>query len=248
MANYLIEVCANGAESAYHAEQGGAGRVELCAGIPEGGTTPSYGEIWMARKKMSKTLNVIIRPRGGDFLYSSDEIEVMKRDIRMARELRADGVVFGVLTKDGEIDVERCKELVFEAGPLSMTFHRAFDVCCDPRKALEQLIELGFDRVLTSGCEATAPEGKWLLKELVEQAGDRIIIMPGCGVNEDNICELKEYTGAKEFHMSARAKVDSKMVYRNEKVSMGGTVTISEFSQDITSSSRVAKSLEELMK
>ncbi|MFI3268334.1 MAG: copper homeostasis protein CutC [Rikenellaceae bacterium] len=228
------------------AQEGGAKRVELCAGIPEGGTTPSYGEISIARKRIDIALNVIIRPRGGDFLYSEDEIEVMKRDIRMARELRADGVVFGCLTKDGKVDKELCRELIFAAGHLSLTFHRAFDVCNNPFEALEDITELGFNRILTSGCEANAIEGKELLKQLVEKSAGRIIIMPGCGVNENNIKELREFTNATEFHMSAREKVDSAMVYRNERVSMGGTVLVEEFSRDVTSVARVANSLKYL--
>lgn len=246
MNNYLIEVCANSAESSLEAQKGGAGRVELCAGIPEGGTTPSYGEISMTRERINILLNVIIRPRGGDFLYSKDELEIMNRDIRMARELKADGVVFGCLTKDGDIDKEACKGLIDVSGDLSLTFHRAFDVCRNPKQALEDIIELGFDRILTSGCEASAPQGKELLKELIELANGRIIIMPGCGVNETNIKELCDYTGAKEFHMSARSRVNSGMIYRNEKVSMGGTVTIEEFSREITSFERVSKSINAL--
>lgn len=243
MTNLFIEVCANSAESAVEAQKGGAGRVELCAGIPEGGTTPSYGEIWMARERIDIQLNVIIRPRGGDFLYSKDEIEIMRRDIRMARELGADGVVFGCLTADGDVDMDVCRDLIYEAGHMTLTFHRAFDVSCSPIQSLEDIISLGFDRILTSGCEASAIEGRELLKQLVEKAGDRIIIMPGCGVNEDNIKELIEYTKAKEFHMSARHKVMSKMKFRNDCVSMGGTVTIDEFSRDVTSYRRIEKVL-----
>ncbi|MFI3263002.1 MAG: copper homeostasis protein CutC [Rikenellaceae bacterium] len=246
MNKYLIEVCANSTESCIKAQEGGAQRVELCAGIPEGGTTPSYGEISIARKRIDIALNVIIRPRGGDFLYSEDEVEIMKRDIRMARELGSDGVVFGCLTREGKVDKGLCKELIFAAGHLSLTFHRAFDVCSDPFEALEDIIELGFDRILTSGCEANAIEGRDLLKELVEKAAGRIIIMPGCGVNENNIKELQKHTGAVEFHMSARSKVNSEMVFRNDRVSMGGTVVVEEFSRDVTSAERVADSLKEL--
>lgn len=246
MSNYLIEVCANSAESSLEAQKGGAQRVELCAGIPEGGTTPSYGEIFITRKKIDILLNIIIRPRSGDFLYSDDEIEVMKRDIRMARELKADGVVFGSLTKNGDIDKETCKILIFEAGHMSLTFHRAFDVCRDPKQALEDIIELGFSRILTSGCESSAPQGKELLKELIKIADNRIIIMPGCGVNETNIKELSDYTKAVEFHMSARKRIDSEMIYRNKNVSMGGTTIIEEFSREVTSSDRVADSINAL--
>ncbi len=241
MSNYLVEICANSAASALEAQRGGAGRVELCAGIPEGGTTPSYGEIEMARQRIDILLNVIIRPRSGDFLYSEDELQIMKRDIQIARELGADGVVFGCLTADGLIDLEACRELVAAAEGLSLTFHRAFDVCREPLVALEQIIELGFDRILTSGCEPSAPMGKELLRELVQRAGDRIIIMPGCGVNASNVEQLKSYTGAREFHLSARHRVESKMEYRNQRVSMGGEVKIEEFSNEITSAQIVAQ-------
>ncbi len=246
MATILIEVCANSVESAVEAEKGGAGRVELCAGMPEGGTTPSYGEIYLSRKKIGIKLNVIIRPRGGDFLYSPDELEIMKKDIKIAKDLGADGVVFGCLTENGEVDIESCKELISVAKGLSLTFHRAFDVCCNPKKALEEIIELGFDRILTSGCKANAYEGKELIRELVELAKDRIIIMPGCGVNESNIEEIKEVTKAKEFHMSARVSVNSQMVFRNEDVSMGGAVEIDEFKRDVTSAEKVSKAINQI--
>ncbi len=234
-----LEVCANSYASALEAQRGGAIRVELCAGIPEGGTTPSYGEISLSRELLDIALNVIIRPRGGDFLYSQSEIEIMKRDIRMAVSLGVDGLVFGCLTKDGEVDVALCRELIQECGGLPLTFHRAFDMCADYKRALEQIIELGFSRILTSGGKSNVLEGKEQLKELVEQAADRIIIMPGCGVNENNIKELSNYTKATEFHSSARTTAPSAMVYRNSDVSMGGVVTIDEYSVDITSDERV---------
>ena len=177
-----IENCANSVESALKAQEGGAYRVELCAGIPEGGTTPSYGEIKCARKLLKVTkLNVIIRPRGGDFLYSELEQEIMIEDIKIARECGADGVVFGCLTAQGDVDMPLMKRLMQEVGDMSVTFHRAFDVCRDPKKALEDIISLDIDRILTSGQEENAEKGIPLLKELVKQAGDRIIIMPGCG-------------------------------------------------------------------
>ncbi len=235
-----IEVCANSAYSCVEAQKGGAIRVELCAGIPEGGTTPSYGEIKMARRSIDIALNVIIRPRGGDFLYSPEEVEIMKSDIEVAKILGADGVVFGCLTADGDVDVELCRELLEVSKGLSVTFHRAFDVCRNHVEALEDIIALGFNRVLTSGGKATALEGKESLKKLVEQADSRIIIMPGCGVNASNIRELKEYTGAQEFHSSARATTTSGMLYRNEEVSMGGVVTIDEFTHCNTSASVVS--------
>ena len=242
MVNPIIEVCANSAASCVTAEQGGAARVELCAGIPEGGTTPSYGEMVTARRAIGIQMNVIIRPRGGDFLYTPAEMQAMLLDIEAA----ADGVVFGCLRADGTIDIERNRQLKEAAGNLSTTFHRAFDVCRDPFTALEEIIALGFDRILTSGQEASAPQGTALLAELVRRADGRIIIMPGCGVNEHNVAELARATGAQEFHMSARHRVESGMVYRNERVSMGGTVTVEEFARDLTDPQRVAQSIEAL--
>ncbi len=238
-----LEICANSTESCIAAQAGGAVRVELCAGIPEGGTTPSYGEMVMARRAIDIQLNVIIRPRAGDFLYCDNELHAMLLDITAARAAGADGVVFGCLNADGSVDLERNARLMAEAEGLSTTFHRAFDVCADPFEALEQIIKLGFDRILTSGQEATAFEGRFLIKQLVEQAAGRIIIMPGCGVNETNIAQLAAETGAREFHMSARHRLPSGMEYRNERVSMGGTVTIDEFQRDVTSPERVAQSI-----
>lgn len=246
MVNPIIEVCANSAASCVTAEQGGAARVELCAGIPEGGTTPSYGEMVTARRAIGIQMNVIIRPRGGDFLYTPAEMQAMLLDIEAAKAAGADGVVFGCLRADGTIDIERNRQLKEAAGNLSTTFHRAFDVCRDPFTALEEIIALGFDRILTSGQEASAPQGAALIAELVRRANGRIIIMPGCGVNEHNVAELARATGAQEFHMSARHRIASGMVYRNDRVSMGGTVTVEEFARDLTDPQRVAKSIEAL--
>ena len=226
----IIEICANSAQSCVEAEAGGASRVELCAAIPEGGTTPSYGEIKTAQALTSKVdINVIIRPRGGDFLYTEAEVQSMLMDIELCKQLKVHGVVFGCLTKEGEIDVPLMRRLIEAAKPLSVTCHRAFDVCKDPFKALEELIELGCDRILTSGQQSNAVKGIPLLKQLVEKAGDRIIIMPGCGVRENNVAQIEAETGAKEFHTSARSIVYSQMEYRNENVPMGSSVVSSEF-------------------
>lgn len=233
--NPRIEICANSAESALRAQEGGAYRVELCAGIPEGGTTPSYGEIVAARKGLTTTkLHVIIRPRGGDFLYSKSELEIMLHDVKLCREIGVDGVVFGCLTADGEVDVEAMRPLMEAAGNMNVTFHRAFDMCKDPMRALEQIIGLGCTRILTSGQEPTAEAGIPLLKELVARGGQRIIIMPGCGVRPANIRRIADETGAREFHFSGRKRVESGMIYRNPRVSMGGTVKIEEYERDIT--------------
>ncbi len=219
---FQFEVCANSVESCLAAQKGGAHRVELCAGIPEGGTTPSYGEIVTARKVLTTTrLHVIIRPRGGDFLYSDLEMERMIADIDVARQIGADGVVFGCLTEEGDIDMTKNRLLMEHSEGLSTTFHRAFDRCRDPRQALEQIISLGFDRILTSGAQPTAEQGISLLKELHDQAADRIIILAGCGVNEGNIRKIHEQTGIREFHFSAREKVLSHMHFTNPSVYMG---------------------------
>lgn len=242
-----IEICANSVESAVKAQQAGAYRVELCAGIPEGGTTPSFGEIRMARQLLNHTkLHVIIRPRGGDFLYSPIEQEIMLHDIKVARQLGADGVVFGCLTAEGNVDMPLMKKLMNGVGEMSVTFHRAFDMCSNPKEALEQIIELGIDRILTSGQEETAEQGIPLLKELVQLANDRIIIMPGCGVNASNIRKIAEETGTFEFHFSGRSAVESGMIYRNSKVSMGGTVKIEEYLHDVTDPDKVKAALSEL--
>lgn len=247
MRDYQFEICANSAESCLAAQAGGANRVELCAGIPEGGTTPSYGEISVARQELTNTrLHIIIRPRGGDFLYSDMEIRAMLKDIDVARQLGVDGVVFGCLTADGEIDMPVMQRLMEASKGLSVTFHRAFDVCRDPQKALEQIIELGCNRILTSGQQATAEQGISLLKELQVQASGRIILLAGCGVNENNIARIAQETGIREFHFSARESIKSKMIYKNESVSMGGTVHIDEYERNITTSRRVKDTIGKL--
>lgn len=247
MKEYQFEICANSVESCIAAQKGGAHRVELCAGIPEGGTTPSYGEIAMAREVLTTTrLHVIIRPRGGDFLYSPIEVKTMLKDIEVARQLGANGVVFGCLTAEGEIDLPIMRELMKASEGLSVTFHRAFDVCRDAKKALEQIIELGCNRILTSGQQPTAELGIPLLKELQEQASGRIILLAGCGVNEKNISRIAQETGIQEFHFSARESIKSGMNYKNESVSMGGTVLINEYERNVTSAERVKATIQNI--
>ncbi len=238
----IIEICANSAQSCVEAELGGARRVELCAGIPEGGTTPSYGEIRTAQALTSHIdINIIIRPRGGDFLYTPAEIRSMLYDIEMAKQLSVHGVVFGCLTKQGDIDVPLMRQLIDAAQPLSVTCHRAFDVCRDPFEALEQLIDLGCDRILTSGQQPDAVRGIRMIKQLVRRAAGRMIIMPGCGVRENNISQIEMETGATEFHTSARSTVFSKMEYRNENVPMGSSAVTSEFETVQTDRHKVAQ-------
>lgn len=249
MNEYQFEICSNSVESCIAAQDGGANRVELCAGIPEGGTTPSYGEIATAREVLKTTrLHVIIRPRGGDFLYSPIEVKTMLKDIDVAKQLGADGVVFGCLTADGEIDLPVMRELMKASEGLSVTFHRAFDVCRDAKKALEQIIDLGCNRILTSGQQPTAELGIPLLKDLQQQAAGRIILLAGCGVNEKNISRIAKETGIQEFHFSARESIKSNMSYKNEAVSMGGTVHIDEYERNVTTAQRVRNTIQALEK
>lgn len=240
----MFEICANSVESCIAAQEGGADRVELCAGIPEGGTTPSYGEISIARELLNIKLHIIIRPRAGDFLYSSTEIQTMLKDIEMAKETGADGIAVGCLTSEGNIDIPVMKKIMKAADGLSVTFHRAFDVCRNPQKAMEEIIDLGCDRILTSGQQPTAESGIPLLKELHKQAAGRIILLAGCGVNEKNIAYIASETGIKEFHFSAREKVSSEMQYRNPSVSMGGSVHIDEYARLITTAERVRNTIQ----
>ncbi len=219
----ILEICAGSVESAIAARNGGAERIELCAALEIGGVTPSAGIIAEARKIEGLQLNVIIRPRGGDFLYNVYEAESMLRDIELCKQLGADGVVIGALTAEGDIDTALCKRLITAADGMSVTFHRAFDMCRDPHKALEELIAMGCDRVLTSGQAATAEAGIPLLKKLAEQAAGRIIIMPGCGVNSSNAAAILRATGAVEIHASARMSVGSGMLFRHSGVSMGNS-------------------------
>lgn len=209
--------------------------MELCASIPEGGTTPSYGEIRTAQELTGGgiDINIIIRPRGGDFLYSRAEVRSMLYDIEMAGNLGLHGVALGCLTSGGDIDTALLSQLKRAAGGLSVTFHRAFDVCRDPFVALEQLIDCGCDRVLTSGQKSDAESGIPLIAELVKKAGDRIIVMPGCGVRPGNIRRIETETGAREFHTSARSMRYSEMTYRNEEAAMGSP-PVKEFEREET--------------
>ncbi len=217
----LLEVCMDSVESALAAERGGAKRVELCSGLFEGGVTPSAGMIAAVRRKIAIGLHVMIRPRGGDFCYTVDEFAVMQQDIATAKQLGADGVVFGILDKDGEVDAKRTGVLVDSARPLKVTFHRAIDMSRNPLIALKTLITLGVDRILTSGGEQTALKGTVTIKRLVQAAEDRIVVMAGSGIREQNVHQIIARTGVREIHVSLNECESSPMRYRNEKLSMG---------------------------
>ncbi len=236
----ILEICAGSVESAIAARDGGAKRIELCAALEIGGVTPSVGVIAEARKVEGIMLNVIIRPRGGDFLYNEYETACMEQDIRTCKQMGVDGVVIGALTPEGDIDTAVCRRLIEAADGMSITFHRAFDMCRDAKKALEDLIALGCHRVLTSGQAPTALAGTALLKGLVEQANGRIIIMPGCGVNSTNAGQIIKETGATEIHASARKNVGSGMIFRHSGVSMGNP-DCDEYARKETDANEVRK-------
>ncbi|MFD2969746.1 copper homeostasis protein CutC [Sphingobacterium bambusae] len=211
-----LEICSNSSYSALQAQLGGATRVEFCQNLENGGITPSYGQIKRARQLLDIGMHVLIRPRSGDFVYTEDEFEEMKMDIALCKELGCDGVVIGVLLADGRVDRERNAILVELAKPMTVVFHRAFDRTSDPKQALEDVITLGFDRILTSGLRNTAAEGQELLKELILQANGRIEIMPGAGVNANNILEIIEHTKAVSIHSSAKVSIDSRMTFESD--------------------------------
>jgi copper homeostasis protein len=236
----LLEVCANSVTSALAAQKGGAARVELCENLFEGGTTPSHGEIVLARKQLHIKLYVLIRPRGGDFLYTDLEYDIICADINYCIEAGCDGVVIGILKADGTVDKERCLKLVQMAkkAKLGVTFHRAFDMSADLYQALEDIIEIGCERILTSGGKSTAMEGSRMIANLIKKAAGRIIIMPGSGINEHNVTDLVRFTGVTEVHSSARARIKSKMDYKNDRIVMGDNYG-DEYAYELTDTRRV---------
>lgn len=243
MKNILLEICVGSVQSSLAAEEGGAKRVELCDNLWEGGTTPSIGSIELARENITIDLNVLVRPRGGDFCYSDLEFDIICSDVLQCKAFGANGVVVGFLLPNGDIDLEKMKKVMELANPMSVTFHRAFDVVRNPETSLKQLIELGVDRILTSGQKNTAYEGRQFINKLVKQARDRIIIMPGSGVNPDNIEDLVRDTGAVEFHSTGRALVNSKMQYTNPNVHISGLPEIPELDHKETDPIIVAELL-----
>jgi copper homeostasis protein len=229
-----LEICVFNTATAIAAAEAGADRIELCENYANGGTTPSYGYLKTTREKVSIPIFPMIRPRGGDYFHRPEEIEIIEKDIALCKELGFDGVVFGLLNRDGSIDRENTARLVELAYPLDVTFHRAFDRCKNPLEALETIIACGCTRILTSGQYPKAPDGKALIKELVDLADDRIIIMPGSGINSNNLAEMMAYTGAKEFHTSARIMRSSPTEYMNPLIP-------EDFSQDFTDADEIRK-------
>ena len=224
----VLEVCAFHIDSCITAEKMGAYRVELCDNPIEGGTTPSYGTIRMARERISIKLYPILRPRSGNYYYSNEEFAILEQDVKMCKELGCDGISVGVQTISGEIDKERFKRVVEWAGTMGVTCNRVFDCVINPLQALEDVIECGCERILTSGQKSAAPDAADLLAKLVGQSMDRIIIMPGAGVKSSNLAELRKATGASEFHSSARVIANNPVTYINKEVSDYGHVYIAD--------------------
>lgn len=236
----LLEICADSVESAVIAQDAGAGRIELCCNLAEGGTTPSYGTIASARNNLIIKLNVLIRPRSGDFLYSDEEFDIMRRDIEMCGELGVDGIVTGILNPGGTIDIERTARLVEIAYPMTVTFHRAFDMCADPVDGLEDVIATGADRLLTSGLKNKAIDSLEMIRQLIIQAGNRLTIMPGGGIDETNAAKIIETTGAIEIHLTGRKEIDSDMIFRRKDINIGSGSLSSEFSRRIADREKIS--------
>lgn len=237
--NFILEICADSIESAINAQIAGAHRVELCGNLTEGGTTPGFGTITSARNNLDIDLNVMIRPRGGDFLYSDPEYDIMRRDIEICGEAGVNGIVIGILGSSGAIDFERTAKLAELAAPMTVTFHRAFDMCSDPVQGLEDVIATGADRLLTSGQRNKAGDGLELIRQLMIQAGERIVIMPGSGIDESNIAIIAAVTKAQEYHLTASKSIDSQMIFRRHGITMGAAKDFSEFTRKVADIQRI---------
>lgn len=249
----MLEICCGDIESVDAALKGGADRIELCSALEAGGITPSAGlvseALWKSKRKESPIpINVLIRPRSGDFLYNDRELKEAMQDAAYAAGAGADGIVFGALNYDGTVDEYACSEVLRaarSAGNVSATFHRAFDLCRDPFEALETIVNLGFNRILSSGMAASAWEGRDLLGKLVKKAAGRIIIMPGAGVNPDNIHQILNITGASEIHASAKRKVESKMEFRRLGIGMGASDNDADEYSRYSTSESIVRTLKE---
>jgi copper homeostasis protein len=241
MTHVLVEACVDAIDAAREAEQGGAGRLELCGELLQGGVTPSAGLIEAVKAKVKIPVCVLIRPRTGDFLYTDDEIDVMRRDVALCKSIGVAGVVFGVLTIDGDVDVARMKALVELARPLSVTFHRAFDFTRDREWALDTLIDLGVARVLTSGGAPTALEGAAELSRLVHRAAERIAVMAGGSITSANVSDVVRSTGVKDVHVRGAEQVRSAMRHRHAGVTLVRPVTASDDARLVTRAGQIRR-------
>lgn len=241
---FTLEICTDSVGSAIDAQSAGADRIELCDNLFEGGTTPGFGTIISARSNLDIRLHVLIRPRGGDFLYSDLEYDIMRRDIELCAETGIDGIVTGILLPGGNIDVERTARLFVFAYPMSATFHRAFDLCRDPVSGLEDVIATGASRLLTSGLRNKARDGIELIRQLIIQAGERLIVMPGGGIDETNAAQIITATKATELHLTGRMDIDSEMIFRRHGISLGGQTGMPEFTRKVADPERIKKIIE----
>lgn len=246
--SYILEVCADSVQSAIAAQKGGAGRIELCADLVVGGTSPSPALFKQVRKYTDLKIRTLLRPRFGDFCYDEYEFQSIKEEVEMFRELGADGVVIGILRPDGSLNMEEMEELVKAAGGMGVTLHRAFDVCRDPYEALEQCVSMGIDTILTSGQKSSAWEGRELLADLLKKSAGRIDILAGAGISPEVIEKLAPCTGIRSFHMSGKVVKDSRMEFRREGVPMGipGFSEFAIWQTDEENVRRVVKVLEGL--
>jgi copper homeostasis protein len=234
----VLEICADSLESAVAAELGGAQRVELCSALAEGGLTPSLGLMRAVRSRIRIGIHVMIRPRSGDFLYSDDDLAIMREDIALAARCGVDGVALGLLTAEGDVDVERTRELVKLARPMEVTFHRAIDLARDMESALEDVIRTGAQRILTSGAEATAMQGRHRIRDLVQASDGRIRVMAGGGVRAENVKELAHATGVLEFHAALRHVVPSRIKHQRRKVHLGNS-DVDDYAHNVVRASDV---------
>ncbi len=242
----LVEACVDSVESALAAEAGGAGRIELCDNLVEGGTTPSAGMIAACRSRVAIPVFVLVRPRGGDFLFTEAEQDVVLRDVVAARERGADGVVVGSLRADGTVNVEQVAALIEAAGPASVTFHRAFDVSRDPAESLDALVSLGVSRVLTSGQAPSALEGAPTLAALVARGAGRIAILAGGGINEENVAQVVAASGVREVHVRGTTVLESSMRFRSARVSLGKAFVPDDYRRTVTDPERIRRIRERL--
>lgn len=248
MAKILLEICCGSIDDAIQSEKGGADRVELCSALFLGGLTPSIGTIQEAKRRLKIPIIVMVRPRGGGFCYTDAEFATMERDAEAAAENGADGIVFGILKDDGRIDERRTKRIRRIIGKRQAVFHRAFDVTPDPLSALDQLIDFGITRILTSGQKDTAPEGVELIAKLLERADKRIEILPGGGIRPYNMTEIVRRTRCRQIHMTAWAKVQDHSTHAHREVTFGGALQPPEDLYDMTDAGLVKKIVKGLQK
>jgi copper homeostasis protein len=248
MAKILLEICCGSIDDAIQSQSGGADRVELCSALFLGGLTPSIGTIQEATRRLRIPVMVMVRPRGGGFCYTDAEFATMQRDAEASLDSGADGVVFGILKPDGRIDRRRTERMRRVIGTREAVFHRAFDVTPDPLQALEQLIDLGITRVLTSGQKPSAPEGAELIAKLIKKAGKRIEILPGGGIRPYNMKSVVQRTGCRQIHMTAWRKVEDRSTHANADISFGGALTPPEDFYDMTDAGQVKEIVNGLRK